>query len=106
MGLEKDIRFGRAIPPKATAGVATGSMVTSAGSTKPAPKQPVQRPYQLSLSLYANNVLNHTNEGNPVGSMASPFFLKSTGASSQFIFCPGGGASGNRQLSVRVRLSF
>jgi hypothetical protein len=106
MGLEKDIKFGRAIPPKATAGVAPGNMVTSAGSTKPAPKQPVQRPYQLSLSLYANNVLNHTNEGNPVGNMASPFFLKSTGPSSQFIFGPGGSASGNRQLSVRVGLRF
>ncbi|MDT7602887.1 MAG: hypothetical protein QOF61_884, partial [Acidobacteriota bacterium] len=48
----------------------------------------------------------HTNAGNPVGNMASPFFLKSTSPSSLFIFGPGGSASGNRQLLLRVRFSF
>jgi hypothetical protein len=106
VGLEKSIKFGRAIPPKTATGGAAGNIVTSANSPKPPPKQPVQRPYQLILSLYANNVLNHTNQGNPVGNMASPFFLKSTSPSSLFIFGPGGSASGNRQLLLRVRFTF
>jgi hypothetical protein len=106
VGLEKSIKFGRVIPPKEAAGGAAGSVVTSANSPKPPPKQPVQRPYQLVLSLYATNLLNRTNPANPVGNLASPFFLKSTTPSSLFIFGPGGGASGNRQLLLRVRISF
>jgi hypothetical protein len=107
MGVEKSIKFGRAIPPKqAAAGVSNGNIVTSANSPKPPPKQPVQRPYQLALSLNANNLLNRTNRANPVGNLASPFFLRSTSPSSLFIFGPGGNASGNRQLLLRLRLSF
>jgi hypothetical protein len=108
VGLEKSIKFGRAIPPKEVAGgaAAAGNLVTSADSPKPPPKQPVQRPYQLVLSLYANNLLNRTNRANPVGNLASPFFLRSTAPSSLFIFGPGGNASGNRQLLLRVRVSF
>ncbi|MFL6228068.1 MAG: TonB-dependent receptor domain-containing protein, partial [Pyrinomonadaceae bacterium] len=82
LGLEKVFKFGRAIPPKnAAAAVSNANAVTSAESPKPPPKQPVQRPYQLALSLYANNLLNHTNRGTPVGNMASPYFLRSTGPS-------------------------
>jgi hypothetical protein len=107
MGLEKVFKFGRAIQPKtAAAGVSNAGMVTSANSPKPPPKQPVQRPYQLAMSLYANNLLNHTNRATPIGNLSSPFFLRSTGVSSMFIFGPGGSASGNRQLLLRVRLSF
>jgi hypothetical protein len=39
--------------------------------------------------------------------MASPYFLKSTGTSGMFFFGPGGGGpGGNRQITLRVRLSF
>jgi hypothetical protein len=109
MGVEKVFKFGRAIQPQAAAaGVSNGNMVTNANSPKPKPppKQPVQRPYQLSLSLYANNLLNHTNRATPIGNLSSPFFLRSTGVSSMFIFGPGGSASGNRQLLLRARISF
>jgi len=110
LGVSKVIKFGRAIPPKAppaNANVVTATAPTTAGNQKPPAKPPVQRPYQLSFSIYANNVLNHANKGTPVGNMASPYFLKSTGTSGMFFFGPsGGGLGGNRQISLRVRLSF
>lgn len=117
-GVSKTIKFGRAIQPKSPPPAAAGSVVTATGtvttttapitgSQKPAPKPQIQRPYTLSFSINANNVLNRNNRGNPVGNMASPYFLKSTGTSGMFFFGPGGGGSGgNRQVSLRVRLSF
>jgi hypothetical protein len=119
LGVSKTIKFGRAIPPKSPPPAATGSVVTTtgtvtttpatatAGGQKPAPKPPIQRPYSLSFSINANNVLNRNNRGTPVGNMASPYFLKSTGTSGMFFFGPGGGGTGgNRQIILRVRLSF
>src|SRR5213596_4193338 len=40
--------------------------------------------------------------------LASPYFLKSTGTSGLFFLGPGGGGGtgGNRQITLRVRLSF
>jgi hypothetical protein len=118
-GVSKTIKFGRAIPPKTPPPAAAGSVVTTrgnvtmpqtsttTGSQKPAPKPQVQRPYQLSFSINANNALNRNNRGTPVGNMASPYFLKSTGTSGIFFFGPGGGGTGgNRQITLRVRLSF
>ena len=83
-------------------------MVSATGTQKPPAKPEIQRPYSLSFSIYASNALNHTNRGNPVGNMASPYFLKSNGTSGMFFFGPGGGggSGGNRQVTLRVRLSF
>jgi len=107
IGLEKVFKFGRAIPPKAVPAPAPGNVVSATGEQKPPPKQPIQRPYSFALSLYISNILNHTNKGNPVGNMASPYFLQSTGTNASFIFGPGGGGSGgNRLTTVRLRLGF
>jgi hypothetical protein len=114
LGVAKTIKFGRAIPPKAAPGAAAGNVVTATatapatGSQKPAAKPQVQRPYSLSFSIYASNALNHNNRSTPVGNMASPYFLKSTATSGIFFFGPGGGggSGGNRQITLRVRLSF
>ena len=112
LGVSKVIKFGRAIPPKTPPAAANGNVVTAIApattNQKPPAKPPVQRPYQLSFSIYANNVLNHANKGTPVGNMSSPYFLKSTGTSAMFFFGPGGagGSGGNRQISLRVRLGF
>jgi hypothetical protein len=118
VGASKTFKFGRAIPPKAGAAAATGTTSTiaaappagsnSGGSQKPTPKPQVQRPYSLVLSVYVSNAFNHTNRAAPIGNMTSPFFLKSTSTSSFFIFGPGGTSSsgGNRQIVLRVRLSF
>lgn len=110
-GVSKTFKFGRAIPPKSPPpGVVTtsGTVTTSApGTQKPASPPPIQRPYSLSFSLNVNNAFNRNNRGAPVGNMASPYFLKSTGTSASFFFGPGGGGTGgNRQVSLRVRLSF
>jgi hypothetical protein len=108
VGLAKVIKFGRPIPAKAPPpAAANGNVVTATGSQKPPAKPQIQRPYSLSFSLQAGNVLNHTNRGNPVGNMASPYFLKSNGSPQTFFFGPdGGGNGGNRQITLRVRLGF
>ena len=114
VGASKSFKFGHAIPPKTAPAAATVAATsagvvatTTAGGQKPPAKPPVQRPYQLIFSIYATNALNHVNRGIPVGNMASPYFLRSTGTSNLFFFGPGGGGTGgNRQLSLRVRLSF
>ncbi|HEX6188859.1 MAG TPA: TonB-dependent receptor [Pyrinomonadaceae bacterium] len=111
VGASKTFKFGRAIPPKTPAIAATGTaptVVAASSPARPTPAAKPQRPYSLVLSMYVSNVLNHTNRAAPVGNMASPFFLQSTNTSSMFIFGPGAAASsgGNRQVSLRVRLSF
>lgn len=109
-GVDKSFKFGKAIPPKSPPPGGGGNVVTTA--TAPAPaggqpaKPPVQRPYTFSMSIYASNILNRANKANPVGNMASPYFLKSTSTSNNFSFGPGGGSGGNRQITVRMRLSF
>jgi len=109
VGIEKTFKFGKALPPKAPPGgavVTTGPAATAPTTQKPPEKPPLQRPYSFAVSLYASNVLNHANKANPVGNMASPFFLRSTSLSNNFFFGPGGVAAGNRQITARVRLSF
>jgi hypothetical protein len=110
MGVSKTIKFGPAIAPPVTSHPPSATTVTSAGGQSPGPqsagKPAIRRPYSLLLSLNASNVLNRANQGNPIGNMSSPSFLKSVGATNFFSFGPGGGAGGNRQITLRVRLSF
>lgn len=115
-GASKTFKFGRAIPPKAPPASASGTAPTVSATAPPAAagaqstpaKPPVRRPYSLVFSVYVSNALNHTNRERPVGNMTSPFFLKSTSTAGFFFFGPGGGggASGNRQIMLRMRLSF
>jgi Carboxypeptidase regulatory-like domain/TonB dependent receptor-like, beta-barrel len=104
----KTWKFGRAIPAKIPPAIA-GAVVSTTAAAPPAgnAKPPVQRPYSLTFSVYANNLLNRNNRGAPVGNMASPYFLKSTGSSGQNFFVGGsGGPGGNRNISMRLRLAF
>jgi len=103
--LGKAFKFGPAIEPKAPPPGAPRTTDASATQTPPKPA-PIQRPYTLQFSMNVNNVFNRTNEGLPVGNMASPYFLKSPSGSSTFFFGPGGGSSGNRVIYLRVRVSF
>ncbi len=115
-GAGKTFKFGPAIVPKSPPPAGAGKVVTTNGnvatSTANAAKKPeqpaVQRPYQLSFSVFISNAINHTNKGTPVGNMASPYFLKSTINSNIFFFGAGGtgGSGGNRQVTLRVRFSF
>ncbi len=103
--LGKSFKFGRAIEPKTPPAGAPRTTDAGAPQTPPKPA-PVQRPYALAFSMNINNLFNRTNPGTVVGNMASPFFLKSPSGSSTFFFGPGGGSSGNRVISLRVRVSF
>lgn len=105
MSMGKTFKFGKAIEPK-TPPPGAPKTTDATKDQKPPAKQPVQRPYGITLSLNATNVFNRTNRGNPVGNMTSPFFLKSPSGSNNFSFGPGGGSGGNRVINLRVRFSF
>jgi hypothetical protein len=64
------------------------------------------RRYNLSLSVNVQNLLNHTNLGNPIGNLSSPLFGQSNTTSGGF---GGGGinqSAGNRRIELAARLSF
>jgi hypothetical protein len=102
----KTFKFGKAIEPKAPPPGGPSTTPATGADQKPPDKPPIQRPYALSFSVNVTNVFNRTNNGVPVGNMASPFFLQSPSGSNQFFFGPGGGSAGNRVISLRVRISF
>ena len=106
MNVSKTIKFGKAIEPPPPPPGAPRTTDATSGEQKPAPKPPVQRPYSLVFSVSANNLLNRTNKGIPIGNMTSPFFLQSPSGSNNFFFGPGTGSGGNRTITLRVRLSF
>lgn len=66
--------------------------------------------YNLTLSVQAQNLLNHVNPGAPVGNLSSPLFGQSTQLGGFGGFGgpggPGGGAAGNRRLDIQLRFSF
>ncbi|HEX6046814.1 MAG TPA: hypothetical protein VFZ22_20145, partial [Pyrinomonadaceae bacterium] len=105
LSLSKTFKFGPAIEPKTPPPGA--ARTTDASSTQTPPKPPpIQRPYALAFSVNINNLFNRTNAATPIGNMSSPYFLKSQSSYSSFFFGPGGGVSGNRVISLRVRFSF
>ena len=105
LGVEKVIKFGRAIEPKTPTTPPKTTDVSTPAPTS-APKPPIQRPYTLGFSVYTTNLLNRTNKGVPTGNMASPYFLQSASGSTNFVFGPGGGSGGNRLVTLRVRFNF
>src|SRR5262249_36384575 len=76
MSLGKSFKFDKAPPPKAPPPGAHNTTDPTKDQNPPE-NPPVQRPYALTFSVNATNILNRTNKGNPVGNMSSPFFLKS-----------------------------
>jgi hypothetical protein len=65
--------------------------------------------FNLTLSISARNVLNHTNFGTPIGSLSSPLFGQSNSLGGM-MGGPGGGGmasgAGNRRIEIQLRLSF
>ena len=90
--MNKDIYFGRR-PLSAALGKASGS----GASVPPAP-----RPYQLELGIGADNLLNSTNPGLPVGVLTSPFFGKSISLNAPFT----GNTAANRAVTLRAAITF
>jgi len=69
-------------------------------------------PYNLTLSVSANNIFNHVNPSSPVGNLSSPFFGQSLSLAGGFGGPGGGGGFGggssamNRRVEVQIRFSF
>lgn len=69
---------------------------------------PSEKRYNLNVSLYFQNLLNHVNLGTPVGNLSSPSFGESLGLGGIGGFGGGGGSTGagNRRIYAQVRLNF
>jgi hypothetical protein len=62
--------------------------------------------YNLTFSVNFNNILNHTNLGNPVGNLGSQLFGQSTSTTGGFGGFGGGNAAYNRRIDAQIRFSF
>jgi hypothetical protein len=69
--------------------------------------------YNVTLSLSARNLFNHTNLGAPVGNLSSPLFGISNSIAGGGFGGPGGGGPGggggsanNRRLDLQLRFTF
>jgi carboxypeptidase family protein len=62
--------------------------------------------YNLTFSLNFNNILNHTNLGNPVGNLGSLLFGQSTQTVGGFGGFGVGNPAYNRRIDAQVRFSF
>ncbi|HSE16518.1 MAG TPA: TonB-dependent receptor [Pyrinomonadaceae bacterium] len=62
--------------------------------------------YNLTFSLNFNNILNHTNLGNPVGNLGSLLFGQSTSTAGGFGGFGGGNPAYNRRIDAQLRFSF
>ncbi|HEU4933065.1 MAG TPA: TonB-dependent receptor [Pyrinomonadaceae bacterium] len=62
--------------------------------------------YNLTFSLNFNNILNHTNLGNPVGNLGSSLFGQSTSTAGGFGGFGGGNPAYNRRIDAQIRFSF
>jgi len=62
--------------------------------------------YNLTLSLNAQNLFNHTNLGTPVGNLGSPLFGQPTAGAGRFGAGGGNQTAGNRRIELQLRFSF
>ncbi len=87
-------------PPRGGGG--GGPMMMGGGGT-------AGKKYSLTLSVQAQNALNHTNFGAPVGNLSSPYFGESISLAGGF-GPPGGGSGGsatyNRRITLQMRFTF
>jgi uncharacterized membrane protein YgcG len=62
--------------------------------------------YNLTFSLNFNNLLNHTNLGNPVGNLGSRLFGQSTSTAGGFGGFGAAGVAYNRRIDAQLRFTF
>jgi hypothetical protein len=62
--------------------------------------------YNLTFSLNFNNILNHTNLGNPIGNLGSSLFGQSTSTAGGFGGFGGGNPAYNRRIDAQIRFTF
>jgi hypothetical protein len=73
----------------------------AANSAQSGPKP--ERPYKLVVAISAQNLLNHTNPGLPIGNLGSALFGQSNTTSSEGAF---GNATSNRRINLILRFNF
>ena len=97
LGLRKSFRFGDlpAAPPAPAAKPGPDGKL-------PPPPPPPQKPYELSFSVEADNLFNHTNAAAPVGVLTSRQFGQSLSLGSLF----GNSPNANRMISVGAFFNF
>jgi Carboxypeptidase regulatory-like domain len=64
------------------------------------------KPYNLSLGVNIQNLLNTNNQGSRTGNLSSTVFGQSTSTSGAFGFFGGGGGSANRKVELQLRFNF
>jgi hypothetical protein len=65
--------------------------------------QTTSRRYNLTLTAYATNLLNHQNLGSPNGTLSSPFFGESQSLAGGFF---GASTGGNRSVFLQAVFNF
>jgi hypothetical protein len=68
-----------------------------------------EKPYNLTFSINARNLLNRNNPGVPIGNLSSPLFGQSNNSAGFFGFFGGGGgnnSTGNRRIEFGLRFNF
>jgi hypothetical protein len=68
-----------------------------------------EKKYNLTVSLYVQNILNNVNLAAPIGNLSSPQFGQAQSVAGSFGGFGGGGGSpnaGNRRIYMNVRLNF
>lgn len=66
-----------------------------------------EKKYNLTVSLFIQNILNNVNYGPPDGNLSSPLFGQPRSLGGSFGFGPGGSPNaGNRRISLNMRLNF
>jgi hypothetical protein len=68
-----------------------------------------EKKYNLTVSLYVQNILNNVNLAAPIGNLSSPQFGQAQSVAGSFGGFGGGGGSanaGNRRIYLNMRLNF
>jgi hypothetical protein len=81
-----------------------GQAAAKAGSS-PA-KRTTEKRYTMTFSLRVQNLLNHTNPGQPIGNLSSLLFGRANTTAGNFGFNSGIPAAGNRRIEGQIRFSF
>lgn len=65
-----------------------------------------EKRYNLTFSVQASNLLNHNNQGIPIGNLSSRFFGEANATAGSFGFGGGNLAAGNRRIEAQIRFTF
>jgi len=101
LGVGKTIGFGQR--PDAETPAAGGEQRRRGAGDRPEGR------VTLTLSVSAQNLLNHANPGLPIGNLSSPLFGQAVATAGSFGFgagSGGGGSAGNRRIELQARVGF